>query len=97
MCLTLSVLLVSEALAISSILLTLSPGIPTLGSTLFKMHKGENYLGFPDTVLGDKVEHCYHALALHENRPNFVDTRFEVRKPNLEKGQHCKQVGVQFD
>lgn len=64
-----------------------------LGSTLFKMHKGENYLGFPDTVLGDKVEHCYHALALHENRPNFIDTRFEVKKNNLERGQHCKQVG----
>ncbi|TIB78827.1 hypothetical protein E3Q23_00579 [Wallemia mellicola] len=67
-------------------------GVPTLGSTLFKMHKGENYLGFPDTVLGDKVEHCYHALALHENRPNFIDTRFEVKKNNLERGQHCKQV-----
>ncbi|EOR03905.1 hypothetical protein E3P89_01246 [Wallemia ichthyophaga] len=68
-------------------------GVPSLSSSFFpKMKSEENYMGFPDTVLGDKVEHCYHALSLHENRPNFVDTRLEVKKENLAKGQHCKQV-----
>ena len=62
-------------------------GIPKLGSSLFKKHEGENYMGFPDTVLGDRVEHCYHALALHENREQFIDTRFEVKEETLKKGK----------
>lgn len=44
-------------------------------------------MGFPDTVLGDRVEHCYHALALHENREQFIDTRFEVKEETLKKGK----------
>lgn len=45
-----------------------------------------------DALLGHRIEHCYHALALNENRSNQRDLRLELSNTGREKGQKCKQV-----
>ncbi|TIB87563.1 hypothetical protein E3Q19_03590 [Wallemia mellicola] len=62
------------------------------------INKPEYCFGLPfiyslkDALLGHRIEHCYHALALNENRSNLRDLRLELSNTGREKGQKCKQV-----
>ncbi|EIM20764.1 hypothetical protein WALSEDRAFT_60835 [Wallemia mellicola CBS 633.66] len=67
--------------------------LPIIGSRVSSIiNKPEYCFGLPDALLGHRIEHCYHALALNENRSNLRDLRLELSNTGREKGQKCKQV-----
>jgi len=58
------------------------------------------YYGFHNTDLGEHVEHAFHALALDEQRENFVPTLWTQKPEGTARGQELKQVwfaGVHSD
>jgi hypothetical protein len=58
------------------------------------------YYGFHNTDLGEHVEHAFHALALDEQRENFVPTLWTQKPAAKARGQELKQVwfaGVHSD
>jgi hypothetical protein len=53
-----------------------SLGLPeelTIGS-----QKLTKIFGFPDKLLGEHIEHAFHALALNETRADFVSTHVSL-------------------
>jgi hypothetical protein len=46
-------------------------------SLTFRSARVRNIFGFPDKDLGEHVERAYQALALHENRADFVGVGFD--------------------
>ncbi|KAJ3790950.1 hypothetical protein GGU10DRAFT_339118 [Lentinula aff. detonsa] len=53
--------------------------------------KLKRLFGFPDRLLGPHIERAYQALALNENRADFICAKFEQKEEGRRKGQILKQ------
>ncbi|TIB63130.1 hypothetical protein E3P77_03629 [Wallemia ichthyophaga] len=70
-----------------------SPSLPGITSKFNSiLTRPESYFGLPDALLGQRIQHCYHAMALNENRANQRELRLELLRGSEDMGQKCKQV-----